>query len=210
VPANGLGIRDGMIGRQHGDTFKTLVPVSSVRLLGAHLLGDVVAAAGVADLLGVAPTAITEAVEGFTGLEHALEPVATIDGVRFVNDSKATNIEAARRAIEAFDHGVVPILGGRFKGGDVTALVEPVRAHGRAVVTIGEAGPRFRDVLVSVIPVVEADSLADAVRKAWQLARPDGVVVLAPGCSSFDMFRDYAERGRVFKEEVARLASQTR
>ncbi|MGE3843670.1 MAG: UDP-N-acetylmuramoyl-L-alanine--D-glutamate ligase [Vicinamibacterales bacterium] len=210
VPPDGLGIRDGMIGRQRGETFKSLVPVSSVRLLGRHLLGDVIAAAGVADLLGVAPEAITAAVEGFTGLEHALEPVATIDGVQFVNDSKATNIEAARRAIEAFDRGVVAIVGGRFKGGDVTALAEPVRARGRAVVTIGESGPRFRDALAPVVPVVEAYSMAEAVREAWRLARPDGVVVLAPGCSSFDMFRDYAERGRVFKEEVARLASHVR
>lgn len=208
VPENGLGIRDQVIVRRQGSDFRALVPVSSVRLLGRHLLGDVVAAAGVADLFGVAPAAITEAVEGFAGLEHALELVATIGGVRFVNDSKATNIESARRAIEAFDEGVVPIMGGRFKGGDVSILAAPLRRHARAVVTIGEAADRFREGFEGIVPVVKATTLAEAVRKAWHLARPSGVVVLAPGCSSFDMFRDYAERGRRFKEEVAKLAAE--
>ena len=94
------------------------MPLAAIRLLGPHLVADVVAAAGVASLAGVEADAMTRAVAGFTGLEHALEPSGEVGGVRFVNDSKATNIEAARRAIESFGDGLVVILGGRFKGGD--------------------------------------------------------------------------------------------
>jgi UDP-N-acetylmuramoylalanine--D-glutamate ligase len=104
-----------------------LIPLSAVKLTGRHLLADVLAAAAVSSLVGVSGDAMTRAVEGFTGLEHALEPVAEIDGVRFVNDSKATNIEAARRAIESFENGLVVVMGGRYKGGDFHELAKPDR-----------------------------------------------------------------------------------
>ena len=145
------------------------------------------------------------AVESFRGLEHAMELVAEIDGVRFVNDSKATNVESARRSIESFERGVVAIVGGRFKGGDLGLLREPLAARAIAVVAIGESKGLFRDALAGVVPVHEAGSLAEAVDRAYALARPRGVVLLAPACSSFDMFADYADRGRTFKDEVARM-----
>jgi UDP-N-acetylmuramoylalanine--D-glutamate ligase len=134
-----------------------------------------------------------------------MEPVATIDGVRFVNDSKATNVDAAARSIESFD-AVVAIVGGKFKGGDLRDLAGPLKAHGRAVVAIGEARPLVSEALAPTLPVVEAASLGEAVARAWSLARPDGVVLLAPACASFDMFADYADRGGQFKGEVQRLA----
>ena len=136
-----------------------------------------------------------------------MEPVATIAGVRFVNDSKATNVDAAGRSIESFDR-VVAIVGGKFKGGNLGDLAGPLAAHGRAVVAIGEARPLVREALGATLPVVEASSLGEAVRRAWEMARPDGVVLLAPACSSFDMFVDYADRGMRFKEEVRRLAME--
>ena len=98
------------------------------------------------------------------------------------------------------------ILGGRFKGGDFRDLREPLRGRADGVVAIGEARPLIVDALGDLVPVREATSMADAVQTAWTMARPGGTVVLAPACSSFDMFADYAERGRRFKEEVARLA----
>ncbi len=134
-----------------------------------------------------------------------MELVAEIDGVRFVNDSKATNVEAALRSIESFDSGLVPIVGGRFKGGDLRLLREPLMSRARAVVAIGEARPLVREALEGAIEVYEASSLEDAVTRAYRLARPSGVVLLAPACSSFDMFRDYADRGRRFKENVRKL-----
>jgi UDP-N-acetylmuramoylalanine--D-glutamate ligase len=183
-----------------------LVPVSSVRLLGRHLLTDVAAAAAVAEIAGVSAEAMTRAVEGFTGLEHALEPVAAIQGVGFVNDSKATNIEAAARAIESVDQGLVVILGGKFKGGDFGLLRAPLVARKAAVVAIGEAAPLIVAALASSVDVREARTIDDAVRIGFATAPPGGTVLLAPACASFDMFADYAERGRRFKEAVARLA----
>jgi UDP-N-acetylmuramoylalanine--D-glutamate ligase len=123
-----------------------------------------------------------------------------------VNDSKATNGEAALRSIESFDAGLVLIVGGRFKGGDLRVLREPLKARARAVVAIGEAKPLVREALAGAIEVHEASSLEEAVTRAFELARPAGVVLLAPACSSFDMFRDYADRGRKFKENVRKLS----
>jgi UDP-N-acetylmuramoylalanine--D-glutamate ligase len=187
-----------------------LFPVSDVRLIGRHLLGDVLAAAAVARLIGVGVEPIAAAVRTFTGLEHALEPVAEVGGVRFVNDSKATNVVATRRSIESFAGGLVPIMGGRYKGGDFKELRTPLAGRARAVVAIGEARDIIRDALGDLIPVRDAGSMAEAVRVAFAEAGPGGIVLLAPGCSSFDMFNDYAERGRVFKQEVARLAEERR
>jgi len=135
-----------------------------------------------------------------------MELVADIDGVRFVNDSKATNVDAALHSIESFASGLVPIIGGRFKGGDLRLLREPLRKRARGVVAIGEAAPLVKDALAGAVDVREAATLEHAVNEAFALAKPNGVVLLAPACASFDMFRDYAERGRRFKEEVRKLA----
>jgi UDP-N-acetylmuramoylalanine--D-glutamate ligase len=134
-----------------------------------------------------------------------MELVADFGGVRFVNDSKATNVESALRSIESFERGLVPIIGGRFKGGDLGLLREPLAARAKAVIAIGEARPLVREALEGTVPVHEAGAFDEAVARAYALAQPAGVVLLAPACASFDMFRDYAERGRRFKEEVQRL-----
>ena len=183
-----------------------LIPLSAVKLLGPHLVADVAAAAAVAKLAGVSATTMTRVVESFPGLEHALEPVAEVRGVRFVNDSKATNVEAALRAIESFGPGLVVIMGGRYKGGDFGRLRQPLIARGATVVAIGEARPQIVEALADAVPVQDVSSWGDAVRRAFEAARPGGTVLLAPACASFDMFVDYAERGRAFKQEVARLA----
>ena len=182
-----------------------LVPVSAVELTGVHMLHNVIAAVAVSAIAGVQPDAMVSALRGFHGLPHVMEPAGEVGGVRFVNDSKATNVEAARRSIESFAHGVVAIVGGRYKGGDFGELREPLRARGRAVVAIGEAAPRVREALAGTVPVLDAESMEAAVARGFEAARPDGVVVLAPACSSFDWFRDYAERGEAFKAAVERL-----
>ncbi len=184
-----------------------LLPIAAVQLHGQHMLSNVVAATTISHLAGATGAAVAKALDGFRGLEHVMELVATKDGVRFVNDSKATNVDAAAKSIESFDR-VVAIIGGKYKGGDFNDLAAPLRAHGRAVVAIGEARAMVRDALKDTVPVVEAETLRDAVRRAFDLAGPDGVVLLAPACSSFDMFADYADRGRQFKEEVRRLVSE--
>jgi UDP-N-acetylmuramoylalanine--D-glutamate ligase len=206
--AEGIVLDGDTIVRRTADGVQPLVPLASIRLIGRHLVADVLAAAAVASIVGVEPAAMTRAVESFSGLEHALEPAGEIGGVRFVNDSKATNVEAARRAVESFDHGVVVILGGRFKGGDFRDLLEPLRARRASVIAIGEARPLIAAALGEHIPVHESTDMSAAVRTAFASAGPGQTVVLAPACSSFDMFRDYAERGRVFKQEVSRLQEE--
>jgi UDP-N-acetylmuramoylalanine--D-glutamate ligase len=211
-PADGTGIEDGWIVDRSAAAAapRRLVPVDSIHLHGAHLVDDVMAAATVGAIAGAAPAAMTAAVDAFHGLEHAMEDVGAIDGVRFINDSKATNVESALRSIESFDRDLVAIIGGRFKGGDLRLLREPLRARAKAVVAIGEAKGLVRDALTGAIAVEEASTFPGAVARAFALAKPSGVVLLAPACASFDMFEDYAERGRAFKHEVARLRDGNR
>ncbi|MFI5077294.1 MAG: UDP-N-acetylmuramoyl-L-alanine--D-glutamate ligase [Vicinamibacteria bacterium] len=208
--ADGIVVTAEVIAHRRAGVDTPLVPVSAVRLLGRHLLTDVAAAAAVAEIAGVDAEAMVRAVEGFSGLEHALEPVSSIQGVGFVNDSKATNIESAARAIESIDQGLVVILGGRFKGGDFGALRAPLVARQASVVAIGEAAPLVTAALATSVPVRDAASMDDAVRLGFAMALPGGTVLLAPACASFDMFADYAERGRRFKDAVARLAFEVR
>src|SRR5262249_5469271 len=131
-----------------------------------------------------------------------------VDGVAFVNDSKATNIAAAGRAIDSFENKEVVIMGGRFKGGRFEDLRDSIHLRADAVVAIGEAAPLIHAALDDVVSIKDARSMAEAVRVAFALAQPGGVVLLAPACSSFDMFRDYADRGAAFKHEVKRLARE--
>ncbi len=179
-----------------------------VRVPGAHLAADLLAAAAAARLLGASAEDVRGALRAFRGVEHVLERVAEIGGVAFYNDSKATNVDAARRSLEAFDAPVLIIAGGRYKGGDFGELAGPLRARGRHVLAIGEARPLVVGALAAVVPVTECASLGEAVERAAALARPGDVVLLAPACSSFDMFRDYADRGRAFKEAVRALAAR--
>lgn len=206
----GTFLHDGWIVSRVDGVTERLVPLTSIRLLGEHLIDDVMAAATVASIAGVSPAAMTTAVESFAGLEHAMELVADLHGVRFVNDSKATNVEAAVRSIESFQGGVVAIVGGKYKGGDLRLLRTPIGGRGKAVVAIGEAKDLVRQALGDITDVREAGSMEEAVRAAFALARPSGVVVLAPACASFDMFRDYAERGRRFKDAVRQLVEEQR
>jgi UDP-N-acetylmuramoylalanine--D-glutamate ligase len=205
--ASGVLVRGNDIVRRTAEGDQELVPLSSVQLLGRHLIADVLAASAVASIVGVDSEAMTRAVAGFSGLEHALEPVTEIGGVLFVNDSKATNIEAASRAIQSFP-SLVAIMGGRFKGGDFGQLTELLAERRAQVVAIGEASELIQAAFDGVVPVLTAGDMSSAVRTAFACASPGTTVVLAPACASFDMFRDYAERGRIFKQEVLRLEQE--
>jgi UDP-N-acetylmuramoylalanine--D-glutamate ligase len=141
-------------------------------------------------------------VRAFTGVEHRLEWVAEIDGVDYFNDSKATNVDATLKSLEAFPSGIHLILGGRDKGGDFTALRGHVAARAKSVVVLGEAAPKIAEALAGAIETSEAGSLPEAVERCRRAASPGDVVLLAPACASFDMFENYEHRGRVFKEAV--------
>jgi UDP-N-acetylmuramoylalanine--D-glutamate ligase len=185
-----------------------LFPLAAVRLPGRHLAGDLLAAGAAARLLGAPLSAIARAVASFDGAEHVLERVAEIGGVVFFNDSKATNVAAAKLSLLAMERRTHAIVGGRYKGGDFTELREAAAGRVVEVLAIGEARERVAEALQAVAPVVRCDSLREAVERAFKNAAPGEAVLLAPACSSFDMFADYAERGRVFKQEVARLQAE--
>jgi UDP-N-acetylmuramoylalanine--D-glutamate ligase len=204
--AEGVTVEGGAIVRRMGGVSVPLLPLGVVTLPGRHLLSDVLAAAAVACLAGVPPAAMHRAVSGFRGLPHALERVAVVDGVSYINDSKATNIASAKRAIESFARDVVVIIGGRYKGGRFEDLGDVVAERCAAVVAIGEARGLVRTALSGVAPVHDAESMEAAVRQARALVPEGGTVLLAPACSSFDMFTDYEARGRAFVEVVQRMS----
>jgi UDP-N-acetylmuramoylalanine--D-glutamate ligase len=204
----GYTVSDGWIGRRTPSTFERLAPLAAVRVPGQHTLGNIVAATAAANLAGVGAGPIEQAVRGFAGLEHVMESAGAVGNVHFVNDSKATNVGAARKSIESFDAGVVAIIGGHYKGGDFGELKDALAGRSRGVVAIGEAAGQVEAAMAGGLPVVRAGSMGEAVARAYDLVGHEGVVLLAPACASFDWFRDYAERGRVFKEEVEKLKAR--
>ena len=201
---------DWLVWREAGGVVEQLIPVAEVPLFGEHNLENVCAALAVGRDLGIPTERMREAIRAFRGVEHRLERVAEIGGVAFFNDSKATNTDAAIKAIEAFegrDGHTVLVLGGMGKGQDFSVLAEPARSgHVRHAVLIGEAADEIAAALAGVSPVTRATSMAEAVRLASEAAEPGDRVVLAPACSSFDMFENFEHRGRIFKEEVEALA----
>lgn len=202
----GVTVRDDAVTYRTPDGDRPLFPLSAVRLPGRHLLSDVLAASAVGSVAGLSGDAMRRGVSSFEPVEHTLEPVGHVAGVQFVNDSKATNVVAARAAIECFDRDLVVILGGRFKGGNLADLKRPLSSRGAAVIALGEARSQIRAALGSSVTIRDVESMREAVRTAFALTRSGGTVLLAPACASLDMFEDYADRGRVFKEEVAALA----
>ncbi len=172
-------------------------------LQGPHNAENALAAIAVCERLGLSPQQIGAGLETFTGLPHRMEHVATVDGVAYVNDSKATNPESTAPALAAFDR-VHWIVGGKAKGDDLDAC-RPAFGHVVRAYTIGEAGPRFAAILAPDMAVEEAGTLAAAVRAAAANAQPGETVLLSPACASFDQFRDYEERGAAFRAAVAAL-----
>ena len=183
-----------------------VMPVSEIPIKGAHNVENVLAAVCAARLAGISPESIRASVAGFKAVEHRLEFVAKVRGVDFYNDSKATNVDATKKALEAFAGGVHLILGGKDKNSDYTELAELIRARVKTVYTIGSAAQKIERHLAGVVKIVSAGTLEVAVKTAAADAVAGDVVVLAPACSSFDQFTGYEQRGRVFKELVKGLA----
>ena len=184
-----------------------VMPLAEIPLKGAHNVENILAAVCAARLGGVSSESIRASVAGFKAVEHRLEFVATVRGVAFFNDSKATNVDATKKALEAFPGGVHLILGGKDKNSDYTELADLIRARVKTVYTIGSAAEKIERHLAGVVKIVSAGTLDAAVRQAAQSAVPGDVVLLAPACASFDQFTSYEHRGRVFKELVQGLAS---
>ena len=225
TPIDGLNDPSGVLATK---TFEggRILPLAELAIPGAHNVSNALAAVAVALLFGVAPAAIRRGAATFVGVEHRLERVAELDGVRFINDSQGTQPDAVIAALKAFDGPIVLIAGGRDKGVDLTGLAAVAGRRAAAAVLIGESGPSleglFRDAGLAVTE--RAATLDDAVRAADRLAREaraalaarhgpaagagPATVLLSPAAASFDMFEDYEARGRAFKQSVATLIEE--
>jgi UDP-N-acetylmuramoylalanine--D-glutamate ligase len=190
---------------REGAKAEPVMPVAEIPLRGAHNVENVLAAVCAARLGGVAAESIRASVGAFKAVEHRLEYVATVRGVEYYNDSKATNVDATRKALEAFAGGVHLILGGKDKDSNYAEMAELVRARCKFVYTIGSAAEKIERQLAGVVKMVSAGTLDVAMRKAAEDAVAGEVVLLAPACASFDQFANYEERGKVFKELVMQL-----
>jgi UDP-N-acetylmuramoylalanine--D-glutamate ligase len=201
----GAWVRDGKILFRDGERQQEIMQVAEVPLKGAHNLENVLAAVCVGALMGCALEKIRQAVRDFKAVEHRLEFVATIGGVDYYNDSKATNVDAALKALESFPANIHLILGGKDKGSDYSVLNDLLRQRVKRVYTIGTAALKI-EAQIKGVEVLHAETLENAVRKANAAAAPGDVVLLAPACASFDQFKNYEHRGQVFKDIVRSLA----
>ncbi|MGE5708213.1 MAG: UDP-N-acetylmuramoyl-L-alanine--D-glutamate ligase [Bacteroidota bacterium] len=204
--ADGAFVQDGfiMLGAE------ILMPVSEIRLRGGHNLENCLAAACVGKALAIPLPVIRKVLSSFEGVEHRCEPVETIGGVLYINDSKGTNYDSTIKAIESYEEPLVLILGGRDKGGAITPLVEAVSSRAKYTVLLGEAAPYFERVLQAshYERIIRADNLKEAVEKARERTLPGDVVLFSPACTSYDMFKNYEERGRAFKAIVRDLQNE--
>jgi len=203
----GAWVRDGNIVFRDAKGQREIMQVSEIPLKGAHNLENVLAAVCAGVLMGCAPDKIRQAVRDFKAVEHRLEFVATIRGVDYYNDSKATNVDATIKALESFPANIHLILGGKDKGSDYTVLNDLLRQRVKRVYTIGAAAAKIESQIKGP-EIVHAETLENAVRKANATAQSGDVVLLAPACASFDQFKNYEHRGQMFKEIVRGLASE--
>lgn len=183
-----------------------VINIRDIKLRGVHNLENVMAAVVASRLAGASLPAIRQTIRDFRGLEHRLEEVRTINRVLFVNDSKATTVAATVKAVQSYSRPIVLILGGRDKGGDFSPLRRALKNRVRKILLIGEAREKIRRALEGAFPLEEVSSFRELVARAYQAARPGDVVLLAPACTSWDMFKNFEQRGRLFKKEVNYLA----
>jgi UDP-N-acetylmuramoylalanine--D-glutamate ligase len=207
--AQGAFLREDQIIFRHEGSEVALARRDEIPLRGEHNVENVLAACAAAYLAGATPGAIASGVKTFQGVEHRLEFVAEVGGVKFYNDSKATNVDAALKAIEAFPGPLVVILGGTDKGSPYTPLREPLRARARLAILIGAAADKIAANLGDAVPAMNTSTLDGAVQLAVERARPGDTVLLAPACSSFDQFENYEHRGRTFKQLVAKFENDS-
>ena len=188
---------------------RRMLPASDLALPGAHNLENALAAMAAAQAAGASDEDVCEGLRRFHGLPHRTELVAEAAGVRWINDSKGTNVDATVKALEGFPQGsVLLILGGRDKHGDFPALAGPVARAARFVLTIGEAAPLIEKALAGVVAVEHAETMARAVERAQELARPGDAVLLSPACASFDQYKNFEERGNDFARLARAAAGQ--
>ena len=203
--AQGACLRGDEIVIVHHGKEEFVMDQKEIPLAGAHNVENVLAAVTAARLAGVDTITIAQGVRSFAGVEHRLEFVAEIGGVRYFNDSKATNVDATLKALDSFPGRILIILGGKDKGSDYTVLQKPLREKAILALLIGAAADKIERQITGSVAIERAATIDRAVEIAAQAARPGDIVLLAPASASFDQFENYEQRGRVFKELVRKL-----
>ena len=176
-------------------------------LLGRHNLSNILAAATAAKILGVPNSKISKTISSFKGVEHRIEKVININGVTYYNDSKATNVEAVKVALNSFKKPIYLILGGKDKGGQFSILLPPLKNKVEKIIAYGDAANIIRTALGDAVKLKIVFSLKDAVEICHNHAQPGDIVLLSPGCASFDQFKNFEERGKFFKTVVNEMAT---
>jgi UDP-N-acetylmuramoylalanine--D-glutamate ligase len=203
--AQGAFVRENEIVFRRDGKEETLLKLQDIPMAGAHNVENVLAAVAATRLAGADASAIAKGVRSFSGVEHRLEFVAEIGGVRYYNDSKATNVDATLKALDSFPGRILVVLGGKDKGSDYTGLQKSLREKTILALLIGAAAEKIEKQIAGSVAIERAGTIERAVEIASQAARPGDVVLLAPACASFDQFENYEHRGRVFKDLVHQL-----
>ncbi|MGA8150632.1 MAG: UDP-N-acetylmuramoyl-L-alanine--D-glutamate ligase [Terriglobales bacterium] len=201
----GAHVHDGRVWFRDATGQREIMLTSEIPLKGAHNDENVLAAVCVGALMAVPPERIRQTIRDFKAVEHRLEHVATVRGVEYYNDSKATNVDATIKALESFPANIHLILGGKDKGSDYTVLNDLLRQRVKRVYTIGTAAAKIESQIKGAAEIVHAETLENAIQRAYEAAQTGDTVLLAPACASFDQFRSYEHRGKVFKEVVGKL-----
>ncbi|MEK6577323.1 MAG: UDP-N-acetylmuramoyl-L-alanine--D-glutamate ligase [Nitrospirota bacterium] len=197
----GIFTEEGVITSSMG-VYRDIIKTDDLLIKGVHNMENAMASAAICLSVGCRIESIEKSLKEFKGLEHRLEFVREIDGVRYINDSKGTNVGAVIKSLEGFESPIILIAGGRDKGGDFSPLKDLVTKKVKGLILIGEARGLLRSAFDGITDIAEAEDMSDAVRLARERGRMGDIVLLSPGCASFDMFRNYEERGRVFREIV--------
>lgn len=205
---SGAYIKDGFIVLSFGGKQQKVIKTDELKIKGIHNLENALCAVCVGWIFKVKPQSMAKTLKNFKGLEHRFEYVANIGGIDFINDSKATTPEAAGAALSSINQPIILIAGGRDKNANFTTIKDLVRNKVKMCVLVGEAKEKIRRQLIDAINFKEAKSLVDAVKVAYNLADRGDCILLSPMCTSFDMFRDFEERGSVFKETVKTLKAK--
>ena len=203
--SSGVYLKDDKIVYNLGDKSGDLGLASEIRIPGPHNLYNAMAAGAAALLAGVSAGVIKKVFRSFPGVEHRLEYVDTVDGIKFINDSKATNVDSVWYALQSVPTKMILILGGKYKGGDLARLHEFAKDKVKLMIAIGESTELMVNSFKDIVPTAAAETLEQAVELGYQQAEAGETVLLSPACASFDMFNDFEHRGRVFKDAVRNL-----
>lgn len=203
--STGAWVADGVMTTGINGAQTAVIPVQEISIRGTHNLYNAMAATLAAQAAGISAASIRATLKNFKGVEHRLEHVRVLDGVTYVNDSKATNVDSVWYALQSFTAPLVVLIGGRDKGNDYGRLNDLVRKNCRAVIAIGESAEKVVTAFGGIVPVDRAATMPEAVQKARARAQQGDIVLLSPACASFDWFDNYEHRGKVFKEIVHAL-----